>query len=698
MLTSMAWLRGSRRVQGFCKFHSLGSSSFLSDLSHQHSLQSASLLDNELEVHLRSYVGAAFSEKLPNFVGRHSGRSIKGRSASKGTTNDKAIHEGKFVSVAVLNETRGERFIVKSSLAEVDTNKSTHFEEFDNSRTEFDTNKGSVLLQRDAVLEENVSDPAIDGTDSIKWAEQNGQVAYEFGNREEVTSLVHSADGKSVGDITQAETNLEEEFEGSKDKFHEEPPAKSIARNLPEESPSEAIYLRKRVGKIPGEIEGHGRILEKIRSLGACSTLPQKHENETSYSEMHDLDHDRQIGSEEKFDAPEHLGSLKGFPSEINGTDQKKKPFLSADLQPPRHRAYVKFLNPTATNDDLQQAFADCGEIVKAQAVKPTKQNTRFTYGFVDFKTAAGLSRALRKNAKIKGFKVEIEPSPLHTSDGISNWNLDFSILKKLEPTSTSSSHSASLLSMLKSSSTEKVNNSADNFDISKVISLMRAAHATKPEDLKKSEQTVTNSQNAYVVGIRDLPTAVNLHQVQQALSVFGEIAHSYMTKGEHDSSDAYVEFMLEEAKENALALHCLYINGLQLRISRIDSPKSAVIRISNIHRDTAKSEILSACMACGQVARIEPRIEGVVDVYFERRELKNVNTILDRLNEIVRDHKRWMANPAPIYENGAAHDDQFIRLQKDKLFKDIQKFLQHINMYFEDLNRLDKADEIIKS
>lgn len=55
-----------------------------------------------------------------------------------------------------------------------------------------------------------------------------------------------------------------------------------------------------------------------------------------------------------------------------------------------RHGIFVRYLSCRATPKDLREAFADCGDIVRAYAIR-ARPNVKYTYGFVDFKVCAYL-------------------------------------------------------------------------------------------------------------------------------------------------------------------------------------------------------------------------------------------------------------------------------------------------------------------
>jgi len=57
----------------------------------------------------------------------------------------------------------------------------------------------------------------------------------------------------------------------------------------------------------------------------------------------------------------------------------------SKDAPIGKYGLFVWYLSPQATSEDMKEAFQDCGEIVRTQPIR-TRINSKFTYGFVDFK------------------------------------------------------------------------------------------------------------------------------------------------------------------------------------------------------------------------------------------------------------------------------------------------------------------------
>lgn len=170
------------------------------------------------------------------------------------------------------------------------------------------------------------------------------------------------------------------------------------------------------MGASHGEIETHSGLWSRLRRMGTNQSLKQGPTQQSDH---------------EKVDAtPRRTGSQRilklggqGFP-ESGSMKQKNglpgSPALGTSNEPEddsrnilqstgsresslgtgagvrkgtegsKHGLFVRYLLPEATADDMREAFADCGEIVRTQAIK-NRSKAKFTYGFVDFKVCISL-------------------------------------------------------------------------------------------------------------------------------------------------------------------------------------------------------------------------------------------------------------------------------------------------------------------
>ncbi|KAJ6981503.1 hypothetical protein NC653_024792 [Populus alba x Populus x berolinensis] len=148
-------------------------------------------------------------------------------------------------------------------------------------------------------------------------------------------------------------------------------------------------------------------------------------------------------------------------------------------------------------------------------------------------------------------------------------------------------------------------------------------------------------------VRIKQLTDDISSHQLKEALLFCRSGINGFFLGA--SSSNAYVEFESEEAKERALAKHFLQVSGKQLSIFRVDAPRTTVVRILNINPQ-CRSNVLTICKSFGKLWRMKLRRDTIADVYFKIDEWPNMLNILNSLNGLEADGSRWVAQPASIF------------------------------------------------
>ncbi|KAJ0970460.1 hypothetical protein J5N97_023337 [Dioscorea zingiberensis] len=249
----------------------------------------------------------------------------------------------------------------------------------------------------------------------------------------------------------------------------------------------------------------------------------------------------------------------------------------------------VYFLPKSAKVKDLIQTFGDSGAIPEIR-ILPSREN-RFNYAFIFFKTEEGLRKALSKtNVAVAGADVATEASfaPSDMRDR-----------------------------ML---CAEQV----DNGDFPNHF-------------LKDPRRTII---------ITGLPNNLSFHHLKGALSPLGRITGISMGTA---VSTVFIEFESEESKERALAKATVSISGTTLSILRVDAPRTTVIRISNVNPVSGATKVHSICNSFGEVKRVATRYIDTFDVHFKLSEWPNMLKIINRLNGLVIDQNRWIAQPATL-------------------------------------------------
>ncbi|XVE81875.1 hypothetical protein DITRI_Ditri15bG0101100 [Diplodiscus trichospermus] len=253
-----------------------------------------------------------------------------------------------------------------------------------------------------------------------------------------------------------------------------------------------------------------------------------------------------------------------------------------------KNKVLVRFLTRDVQKHNILEAFRDCGPIVNVEEVFSTKGSI-FKDSLVYFETRKGCQNALKKN--------------------------DLIFLNReafVEATS--------------------LEDTGDEISIPELIGDPDAPAAL----VKNPTKTVK---------VKHVSEDISTKQLKEALA----FCHSSITSlflGS-TSSVIYVEFETEDAKERALAEHSLLVSGKELPILRIDAPRTTVVRISNLSHN---SKVFSVCNSYGQVKCIASRATGIVDVHFKLAEWPNMLNIVNSLNGIEDNGKRWLAQPSPVF------------------------------------------------
>lgn len=328
-------------------------------------------------------------------------------------------------------------------------------------------------------------------------------------------------------------------------------------------------------------------ILERIKQLGQESGK-RKVPVTHLFVSRNDIDEEDEDDSDfSAFDYPEPDG--RGRPIIPRTNIRSDMPELP-EKPKNQHCVQLMFLPPSATEDDIHTAFNDCGNI-EAHIIQ-SREHSGFNYANVKFKTEEGFQKALKmKDVVVSGGDVVVEAA--------------FPYNQRL---------------FQDSSPRVKGNKSVPSSEIKNI---------------------------GCTVEIKDLPKGLNFKHLKNALAFCGTVSSVIMGSS---NSAVFVEFETEEAKERALMAHWISIDGKQLQISRVDAPRTPVVRISNVSPKTVSRKIMDICECFGQVKRVHRRDKDVVDVHFRQIELGCMPSILDSLNGVIMDQCHWQAQPAPVF------------------------------------------------
>ncbi|KAL0433259.1 UNVERIFIED_CONTAM: hypothetical protein Slati_2660200 [Sesamum latifolium] len=254
------------------------------------------------------------------------------------------------------------------------------------------------------------------------------------------------------------------------------------------------------------------------------------------------------------------------------------------------NKVLIRFLRGDAKESDLLQHFSSCGEILKVEF--PHAEGPLFKTACIYFKTRRGLKNALKKSGQtVRGGVISVE----------------------------------SAASVEKRTLTVPIPSLIGDPNVP-------AALVKNPTRTIKIEQ---------------LTSEISSHHISEALAFCESNVSGYFLG--YKPSVAYVEFETENGKERALAKQSINVLGRHLVMLRIDSPRTTVVRISNIE-SLKTSNILSECKSMGEIIGVHNRAPDILDVHFGLAEWSNMLKILNRLNGFEVEGRRLRAEPAPVF------------------------------------------------
>ncbi|KAK6122733.1 hypothetical protein DH2020_043525 [Rehmannia glutinosa] len=252
------------------------------------------------------------------------------------------------------------------------------------------------------------------------------------------------------------------------------------------------------------------------------------------------------------------------------------------------NKVVVKFLRSSVPENHILQHFRSCGEILEIEF--PNAKEHLFKTAYIYFKTREGFDKALKKSGSI----------------------LNNSVMTVESATST------------------------ENVKIP--IPSLIGDHDIPAALVKNPTRTIK---------IEHLTLEISSCHIEEALAFCESNISGYFLGSSH--SIAYVEFETEIGKERALAKQSINVLGRHLLLLRIDSPRTTVVRISNIH-SLELSNIHSICRSLGGVRLTNLRNLDTLDVHFGPAEWPNMLKILNRLNGFEVEGRRLQAEPAPVF------------------------------------------------
>jgi len=577
-------------------------------------------------------------------------------------------NDGAFPSVSVvLKGTGGGRNMVKDIMSELErryVNGSPLANALQDSSNEEDA---SAKIEE----QDQLTDTLYEAPESRSGEDWDGT---------EVEELIESRNG--TGRESSHDNSLNEEYEV------EDEEGFSRRRNL--EQAGLTLTNGQMTGASKGEIETHSELWSRLRGIGSSSSptkkqvSPSQQEaqqkshingdgvrmgleiNESAGNDSDEGDDEDEEKDEDEEDVDYDHNEAAGFaamsyPEFPEGDEYdvsrpggfEKRSLQTNGMRMPKdalvgkYGLFVRYLSPQATAEDMREAFQDCGEIVRTQPIK-SRVNSKFTYGFVDFKTPEGLKNALDKpKVYIRGVRIQKEPA------SSTRGKLDKALVVGAAPRSRPVLH----LSEVRGGSSSGVFGS----------------------DFPK--------RNRYLVSVEGLPLDIPLLEVEKALSVYGEVLRCEIKHEESGACCAHMEFQTEYAQENAIRANAVHLRGMKYPIMRVDPFMASVVRLTNLHSRPEESQIAATCELFGRVEKVVVRSETMVDVYFQTSETKKMPRILNR---------RWQAEPAPRLSpdsiptlSSSNYGQEWLQHQSERMLQKVENTIKRLTVDVEDLQEL---------
>nr|XP_027116596.1 uncharacterized protein LOC113734306 isoform X1 [Coffea arabica] len=255
-----------------------------------------------------------------------------------------------------------------------------------------------------------------------------------------------------------------------------------------------------------------------------------------------------------------------------------------------QNKAVVKFLSTDVQENNIVKAFQHCGDILKVEIW--SSEEDFYRSATIYFKTREGLRNALEE-----------------TDIMVTNRNVTVEAAASVED----KSYRTSIPSLI--------------------------GDPDVPAGLVKNPTRT--------VKITQLTCDISSDDVIAALTSCGSKVTGFFL-GALDSV-AFVEFETEDGKEIALAKHSLDVLGKRLQISRIDAPRTTVVRV--LYNQSVKgSKIIQVCNSLGKTRFVRMRSPGIMDIHFKLAEWPNMLKILNRLNAVAIGGQTLLAQPASVF------------------------------------------------
>lgn len=204
--------------------------------------------------------------------------------------------------------------------------------------------------------------------------------------------------------------------------------------------------------------------------------------------------------------------------------------------------------------------------------------------------------------------------------------------------------------------------------------------------------------RNPTSIAIEDVPSTINISQLEEELSTFGMISKASMSRKPNELGCCYVEFKRVKAYKRAITVGWIRVKGFDMSIRPLHVQETVTIRISNISSETADSAIHSMCMSYGPLVGLVRTKEGGVDALFGVEDNSETQSILKKLNYTIMDTCKWTAHLHPRDSISSVvmtnNDDTWcnLRTQICSQLAEVKWQVSMKKVYMEDLEYLQHA------
>lgn len=295
---------------------------------------------------------------------------------------------------------------------------------------------------------------------------------------------------------------------------------------------------------------------------------------------------------------------------------------------------------------ELKEAFQNCGDILKTRISKEKGKWQALIY----FKTENGLKEALKMNpALVKGEEVRVEKISPSTGEEtvehvhpVTDENMKSvvsQIVNKLSnipqgrPSLKASYASGKKVSTISSSKWS-------NDTLSSVLAALTPTSFVKSSPMSKTLNKVQN-----IVSIKKCATHLCLDSLKDYFSRYGEVTCCHAAGSKGSDRTCYIEFQNTWDKQKALEIQKFIIDGHIFEIRNDEVPEtSIVVRLESISSETSMDKVMTVCGGYGAVTDVKAISTDTCDVQFGQLEKIQIGEILNRLNEVTVDQRRWQA------------------------------------------------------